>query len=106
MTPSIIQCSKLTRAYLIENGINWWETPPESPDLNLIENIWGSMKTFLRDKVKPTDMALLLDGINHFWKSLTPAVCRKYVNHLQKVVPKVMEDQVVTKLFQILSLST
>ena len=24
--------SKLARAYLIENGIHWWETPPESPD--------------------------------------------------------------------------
>ena len=57
--------SKLARAYLIENGIHWWETPPESPNLNPIENVWGSMKTFLRDKVKPTDMALLLDGINN-----------------------------------------
>jgi len=27
--------------------IKWWKTPPESPDLNPIENIWGSMKQYL-----------------------------------------------------------
>lgn len=39
--------SGLAKQYFTDNGINWWPTPPESPDLNLIENVWGSMKRFL-----------------------------------------------------------
>ena len=31
-----------------ENRIVWWRSPPESPDLNPIENIWGSLKQYLR----------------------------------------------------------
>ena len=26
------------------NNVKWWPTLPESPDLNPIENVWGSMK--------------------------------------------------------------
>ena len=40
--------SCLARAFMEENGINWWKTPPESPDLNPIELIWHELKYFLR----------------------------------------------------------
>ena len=35
---------------------NNWPTPPESPDLNPIENIWGSLKQYLRTIYKPKNL--------------------------------------------------
>ena len=71
--------------------INWWRTPAESPDLNPIENCWGSLKQFLRSSYKPKNLQELMDGIEEFWQSLTPEVCKKYIQHLYKVLPKVVE---------------
>ena len=83
----------MAKDYLTENRINWWKTPAESPDLNPIENVWASLKRFLRDKYKPHNKESLIAGIKNFWKTLTPDVCRKYIHHLKKVIPKVIEEK-------------
>ena len=77
--------------FLKEKNINWWYSPPESPDLNPIELVWGSLKQFLRNKYKPKNLEELKAGIETFWLSITPAVCKKYIKHLKKVIPKVIE---------------
>ena len=38
--------SKLIENCFTEKGVVWLRTLPESPDLNPIENIWGSLKQF------------------------------------------------------------
>lgn len=42
--------SKYIQRFFESNHVNWWKSPAESPDLNLIEKVWDSMKTYLRDK--------------------------------------------------------
>ena len=76
-----------------DNGINWWPTPPESPDLNPIENVWGSLKQYLRNVYKPKNLDELKEGIKQFWATLTPTVCTRYIQHLKKVIPKVIEHE-------------
>lgn len=78
-------------SFFDENGVKWWPTPPESPDLNPIENVWGSLKQYLRNTCKPKNLDELKSGIVQFWATMTPEVCSKYIGHLQKVIPKVIE---------------
>ena len=56
--------SRLAKVFFETESINWWKTPPESPDMNPIENLWHELKEFLRREVKPT----------------------KYINHLYKII--------------------
>ena len=81
-------------SYLIffdETGINWWATPPESPDLNTIENIWGSLKQYLRTTYKPRNLQDLKNGIQQFWMTLNPEVYQRYIEHIHRVIPKIIE---------------
>ncbi len=75
------------------NRISWWKSPAESPDLNPTEIVWGSIKTYLRDKHTPRNLEELKEGIRAYWKKLTPEVCTRYIDHLQKVMPVVVAEQ-------------
>ena len=92
-------CARFTRDYFASNNVNWWPTPPESPDLNPIENVWGSLKEFLRNKYKPKNLDDLKKGIFQFWKTLTPSVCSRYIGHLHRVIPAVIEQNGRTQWF-------
>ena len=83
--------SRYIKDFFLENGIEWWKSPAESPDLNPIEKVWGSLKCFLWDKCKPKNMAELKAGIKQYWKKMTPEVCSRYIDHLEKVIPDVIK---------------
>ena len=77
--------------FIAEKGINWWKTPAESPDLNPIENMWHELKEYIRREIKPTIKQQLIDGILSFWETVTVEKCSKYIGHLKKVIPRVIE---------------
>ena len=83
--------SRLAINFIEQNNINYWPTPAESPDLNPIENLWHELKNHLRVRVKPKTKEELVDGIEHFWQNLNAEKCTEYINHLQKVMPVVLE---------------
>jgi hypothetical protein len=82
--------SRATKAWMLENDIRWWETPPESPDLNPIELVWHELKHYIRRHVKPMTKDELKNGILAFWAKMTPAKCEKYIGHMRKVIPAVV----------------
>jgi len=59
--------------------------------MNPIENLWHEMKEHIRREVKPHTKQELIDGIQEFWSTVNGEKCRKYIRHLQKVIPKVIE---------------
>ncbi len=71
------------REWQVENSINWWRTPAESPDLNPIENLWHELKEYIRREVKPTKKEELVNGIKAFWKTIDVRKCCKYIRHLK-----------------------
>lgn len=85
--------SKYASEFFAAEGVNWWKTPAESPDCNPIENLWHELKEYLRREVKPKCKQELINGIEQFWSTVDVTKCRKYIRHLRKVVPKVIEMQ-------------
>ena len=73
-----------------ENEVNWWQTPPESPDINPIENLWHELKEYIRREAKPHTKDELVAAIIAFWNTVDVTKCRKYIRHLREVVPKVI----------------
>ena len=69
--------SNAAKKFLLENHVNWWQTPAESPDCNPIENLWHELKEYLRREVKPKTKQELIDGIRAFWETVDIAKCTK-----------------------------
>ena len=86
--------SKFIESFFSRRNVNWWKTPPESPDLNPIENVWGSLKVYLRNSYfrndRPRNLSSLKEGIKTFWKTLTPEICTRYIHHVHTVIPEVL----------------
>ena len=58
--------SRHAKQWIEENGVNWWRTLAESPDMNPIENLWHELKEYIRrgqaedqEWTHPRDMWLL-----------------------------------------------
>ena len=83
--------SNYAKAYFESMGVYWWTTPAESPDCNPIENLWHELKEFQRREVKPRNKQELVDEILKFWETVDINKCTRYIRHLRKVLPRVIE---------------
>ena len=45
--------------------------PPESPDLNTIENLWHELKEYIRGVKKPRVKEELISRIEEFWQRVS-----------------------------------
>ena len=89
----LFSLGKLAMQFIEDNHINYWPTPAESPDMNPTENLWHELKHFLRMVVKPSNKEELVVEIQRSWDSITPEKCQRYIGHLKKVLPAVVERE-------------
>lgn len=61
--------------------------------MNPIEMMWHELKTHIRRRVKPSNKEELVNCISDFWSMVEYHKCTKYINHLQNVLPMVVERQ-------------
>ena len=40
--------SRRAQKFFADNGMEWWKTLPECPNLNPIENLWHKLKEYIR----------------------------------------------------------
>ena len=62
--------------------------------MNPIENVWAQLKHYINKVVKPLKKEDHVQGIKNFWSTMmTPELCTRYINHIQKVLPAVVEQE-------------
>lgn len=54
------------------------EWPPQSPDLNPIEQIWDFLDSHL-SKVEKTSKDAMWKNLQNTWKLVTPKILKKYI---------------------------
>ena len=77
--------------WFVENNLNHFKTPAQSPDLNVIELVWNDLKYYIGAYVKPNTMQELIQGIIRFWNEIvTINYCNKKIDHLNKVIKTIL----------------
>jgi len=59
----------------------------------VISNHLLSLQEYIRREVKPTSKNQLIKDIMDFWSTVTPEKCQRYISHIRKVIPKMIETQ-------------
>ncbi|KAJ8475368.1 hypothetical protein ONZ51_g6604 [Trametes cubensis] len=82
---------KATRCFK-ENKINVMEWPPQSPDLNPIEHLWGVLKRKLATYPKPpTSMQELWERVQVEWEAISVEECQKLVESMPNRIAAVLK---------------
>ena len=70
------------------------EWPAQSPDLNIIENVWRKMKIELQKRVhKITTVALLEEAIRDIWTEIAV----EFLQNLYESIPKRIKQVIKAK---------
>ncbi len=83
--------SKMTTALLKKLRVMVTDWPSMSPDLNLIEHLWGILKRKVEER-KVSNIHQLRGVVMEEWKRTPVAICEALVNSMPKRVKAVLEN--------------
>lgn len=84
--------SKRTKQWFKMERIDVMEWPPQSPDLNPIENLWTDVK-FTVSKAKPRNVQQLWEEVQSAWLSIPVERCQRLVNSMPRRCKSVLENK-------------
>ncbi len=83
--------AKNTREWMEREQIEILDWPPQSPDLNPIENLWWHVKQEI-SKLKLGKLDELHDGLKRAWESISNERCRKLIESMPRRIDQVIKN--------------
>ncbi len=78
-----------TKSWFNDHGVTVLDWPANSPDLNLIENLWCIVKRKMRD-TRPNNADDLKAAIKAIWASITPEQCHRLIASMSRRIDAVI----------------
>lgn len=84
--------SKTAKEWFASHQVDVMEWPPQSPDLNPIENLWSDVKKEV-GKHQPTNNNDLWEVVKSAWSSIPPERCQKLVDSMIRRCKAVIKNK-------------
>ena len=85
--------SKVAKNFLDSNNIDLLECPENSPNLNLIENLWTNIKNIVLEK-QPLSGAEWVKAIKEVWvKEISKKYCQSLIESMPKRIKAVIKNR-------------
>lgn len=81
--------ARLTREWLERNNIRTLKWPPQSPDLNPIEHLWGILKRSIAGETGSMDE--LWEKVQDAWQKIPADVCKNLVDSMPRRIKAVID---------------
>jgi len=82
--------SRTAQQWLRENQVTAMDWPPQSPDLNPIENLWDLLDR-KRNEIHARNAAQLFQILTDAWASILPEDCQKLINSMPRRLQAVID---------------
>ena len=83
--------SKKGQRWLLDNNIRLLDWPPQSPDINPLEHLWGHLKQHLKYDTPPKGVHELWERLVKEWNAISPDVCQKLIESMPGRIQAVLK---------------
>ena len=84
--------SRLILDFLAQENIETLPWPPQSPDLNPIENLWAIIKSRIKAQFStPKTRDELIEQVFTIWEGITPELCHNLADSMKNRLKQVLE---------------